>query len=103
MAKAGSESGTIDFTKPEYYTNREDWDGLIEACMHAPWLPRTANYLNMALACKGVLNDQLLKYDQRGVQSLLFLTQDNSMDPHVAQVMYAMGNMAAAQDVSMKS
>lgn len=23
MAKAGSESGTIDFTKPEYYTNRE--------------------------------------------------------------------------------
>ena len=84
----------------EHYVVREDWDGLIRACKRGEWTPGTANYLNMALAHKGALNDQLLKYDQRGVQSLLFLTQDNSMDPHVAQVMYAMGNMAAAQDVA---
>ncbi len=84
----------------EYYVAREDWDGLIHACKQGNWSLGTANYLNMALAHKGRLNEDLLKYDQRGVPSLLFLSKERSMDIHAAQVMYAMGNMAAAQDVS---
>ena len=84
----------------EHYAAHEDWDGLIRACKQGDWTPGAANYLNLALASQGRLLDDVLKYDQRGVQSLLYLTPDKSMDVHAAHIMYAMGNMAAAQDVS---
>ena len=87
----------------EHYTNNEDWDGLIKACKEAPWLPRTANYLNMALAQKGVLAEDLLKYDQRGVMSLAYFPEDKTVDVRLAHIMYSMGNMAAAQDVAFNA
>ena len=87
----------------EYYTVNEDWDGLIESCRHHEWTPLTANYLNMALAQKGVLAEDLLKYDQRGVMSLAYVPEDKTVDVRLAYIMYAMGNMAAAQDVSFNA
>ena len=87
----------------EYYTNNEDWDGLIKACEKAPWLPRTANYLNMALAWKGELAESLLKYDQRGPDGLVMTTKDRAVDVAQAHMMMAMGNVAAAQDVSFNA
>lgn len=87
----------------EYYTDNEDWDGLIEACNKAPWLPRTANYLNMALAWKGELADHLLDYDQRGAQALVMITKDRAVDVAQAHIMMAMGNVAASQDVAFNS
>ena len=84
----------------EHYVAREDWDGLITACRRNDWTPGTANYLNLALARKGRLNDDLMKYDQRGVQSLITLSKDKSMDVRIARVMDGMGNVAAAQDVA---
>ena len=86
--------------KLEYYTNREDWDGLIKACKKAPWLPRTANYLNMALAWKGELADHLLDYDQRGPDALVMTIKDRAVDDAQAHIMMTMGNVAAAQDVA---
>ncbi|MBP5486204.1 MAG: hypothetical protein J6Y06_01025 [Bacteroidales bacterium] len=87
----------------EHFTNNEDWDGLIEACKKAPWLPRTANYLNMALAWKGELADQLLKYDQHGPDGLVMTTKDRAVDVVQAHIMFAMGNVAAAQDVAFNT
>ena len=86
--------------KFEYYTNREDWDGLIKACEKAPWLPRTANYLNMALSWKGELTEHLLDYDQRGPGALVMMIKDRAVDDSQAHIMMTMGNVAAAQDVA---
>lgn len=87
----------------EHYACNEDWDGLIKACEKAPWLPRTANYLNMALAWKGELAESLLKYDQRGPDGLIMITKDRAVDVAQAHMMLAMGNVAAAQDVAFNA
>jgi hypothetical protein len=109
LIPAGKFSKTIGKDLPnlacifEYYTNKEDWDGLIEACKKAPWLPRTANYLNMALAWKGELAEHLLDYDQRGTQALVMISEDRAVDVAQAHIMFTMGNVAASQDVSFNS
>ena len=87
----------------EHYADKEDWDGLLEACKKAPWLPRTANYLNMALSWKGELAEHLLDYDQRGADGLVMLTKDSAVDVIQAHIMMAMGNVAASQDVAFNS
>lgn len=87
----------------EHYTNKEDWDGLIEACKKAPWLPRTANYLNMALAWKGELAEHMLDYDQKGPSGLVMTTKDRAVDVAQAHMMLAMGNVAAAQDIAFNT
>ena len=87
----------------EHYTNKEDWDGLIEACKKAPWLPRTANYLNMALAWKGELAEHMLDYDQKGPSGLVMTTKDRAVDVAQAHLMLAMGNVAAAQDIAFNT
>ncbi len=97
QSEAGQSNLDYEF---EYYTNREDWDGLMEACMHAPWLPRTANYLNMAFAWKGELSEKLFYFDQRGPSALVMNTSDRGIDVAMAHLTFTMGNIAAAQDVS---
>ena len=87
----------------EHYACNEDWDGLIRACEKAPWLPRTANYLNLALSWKGELADRLLDYDQRGPSALVMTTKDRAVDVIQAHIMLAMGNVAAAQDVAFNT
>ena len=87
----------------EYYVAREDWDGLIKACEHSQWLPRTANYLNLALSRKGELAERLLDYDQRGPDALVLLTKDRAVDIAQVHLMMAMGNVAAAQDVAFNT
>ena len=84
----------------EYYTVNEDWDGLIKYCKQQEWLPITANYLNMALSYQGKLCDDLFKYDQRGPMSLIMTHKERGVDVTQAHIMFAMGNVAAAQDVS---
>lgn len=97
--QSGPEMANLGY-ELEYYTCKEDWDGLIEACMHAPWLPRTANYLNMAFAWKGELSEKLLYFDQRGPSALILSTNNRATDVATAHLMFTMGNMAGAQDVS---
>lgn len=87
----------------EHYTVNEDWDGLIKACEEAPWLPRTANYLNLAIAWKGELSDRLLTFDQKGPSGLVMTTSDRAVDVAQAHIMFAMGNVAAAQDVAFNA
>lgn len=84
----------------EHHTVNEDWDGLIKYCKKAEWRPLTANYLNMALSYKGSLCDDLFKYDQRGPISIIIPHERRSTDVTQAHIMFAMGNIAAAQDIS---
>lgn len=103
---AGKMSEKIEEKQPslayvfEHYADNEDWDGLVDACEKAPWLPRTANYLNMALAWKGELSERLLDYDQRGAAALVMTTKDRAVDVAQSHIMFTMGNVAAAQDVA---
>jgi hypothetical protein len=87
----------------EYYVANEDWDGLLKACRSHEWIPHTAQYLNLALAWKGQLLTDLLKYDQRGPTGLMMMSEDRGVETSQAHIMFAMGNMAAAQDVAFNT
>ena len=87
----------------EYYTVNENWDGLIKACLKNEWIPHTAQYLNLALAWKGTLLDQMFQYDQRGPDGLIKMSDDRGVETSQAHIMFAMGNMAAAQDVAFNT
>ena len=89
--------------KFEYYTVNERWEDLIKCCKDSEWLPITANYLNMALSQQGKLCDNLFKYDQRGAMSLIMTHKDRGVDATQAYIMYAMGNIAAAQVVAFNT
>ena len=87
----------------EYYVAREDWDGLIRACRSHEWIPHTAQYLNLALSQKGRLLEDMFKYDQRGPTGLVQMSDDRGVSLSQAHIMFAMGNMAAAQDVAFNT
>lgn len=87
----------------EYYTTNERWDDLTESCKQHLWSPGTANYMNLAAAYKGTLTEDLLKYDNRGVSSLLLIPESKTVDVRVAHIMFAMGNIAAAQNVAFNA
>lgn len=87
----------------EYYVAREDWDGLIRACRSNEWIPHTAQYLNLALSQKGRLLEDMFKYDQRGPTGLVQMSDDRGVSLSQAHIMFAMGNMAAAQDIAFNT
>ena len=87
----------------EYYVAREDWDGLAAACRRHEWIPHTAQYLNLALAWKGTLVDDLFRYDQRGPNGLVMMGGDRGIENSQAHIMFAMGNYAGAQDVAFNT
>lgn len=103
VSQKSDKNPSITSYEYEYYTVNERWDELAESCRHQVWSPGTANYLNLAYAYKGTLTDNLFKYDNRGVSSLFFMPEEKSVDVRVAHIMYAMGNMAAAQNVSFNA
>lgn len=87
----------------EYHIAREDWDGLAASAKKQAWSPATANYLYLAYARKGILPDNLFKHENYGVSTLLFLPQARTVDVRLAHIMYAMGNIAAAQNVAFNA
>ena len=100
--KAESQQPGITY-EYEHYVANEDWDGLIRACRSHEWIPHTAQYLNLALSWKGQLLTDLLKYDQRGPAGLVKMGEDRGVETSQAHIMFAMGNMAAAQDVAFNT
>ncbi|MCF0173454.1 MAG: hypothetical protein HUJ91_07000 [Bacteroidales bacterium] len=87
----------------EYYTVNERWDDLVQSCRRHVWSPGTANYMNLALAYKGKLTENIIRLDNRGVSSLLLIPEASSVDVRVAHIMFAMGNFAAAQNVAFNA
>lgn len=87
----------------EYYTVNQDWEGLRKACLRHEWVPHTAQYLNLALAWKGTLVEDLLRYDQRGPTGLVRMDGQRGVETTQAHIMFAMGNMAGAQDIAFNT
>ncbi len=87
----------------EYYVVNEDWDGLMKSCLSHQWIPHTAQYLNLALTWKGQLVERMFQYDQRGPDGLLRMSNDRGIETSQAHIMFAMGNLAAAQDVAFNT
>lgn len=87
----------------EYYVANEDWDGLVKCCLSKEWIPHTVQYLNLALAWKGQLVDNMFKYDQRGPDGLIKMSDDRGVETSQAHILFAMGNVAAAQDVAFNT
>lgn len=87
----------------EYLVANEDWDGLVQCCLTKEWIPHTVQYLNLALAWKGQMVDNMFKYDQRGPDGLIKMSDDRGVETSQAHIMFAMGNVAAAQDVAFNT
>lgn len=103
ITRSVEKQSTLASYEYEYYVANEKWDDLISSCRHHEWSFGTANYLNLALSQKGILTEDLLKYDQRGAASLIFMPPEKTVDVRLAHIMFAMGNMAAAQDVAFNA
>lgn len=87
------------FCKLEHFASKGDWDGIIATCEGNIRSDEEANYLNMALAQKGELLENLFKHRQRGPFALITDTksQDSRDLVRLSRVLFTMGNMAAAQ------
>ena len=82
------------------WEQREDWDTIIrEQPKDGPGL----NYLNMALARKGILGDRLFHYDQKGPQSLL-ASWDRTyyMSCLLSDIHYMIGDISLSEGYAME-
>lgn len=89
----------------ECLATNEDWDGIIRLHGRDVRSQNEANYLNLALAEKGILSEDLFKYRQNGPASLINdVKAQNEMDlPRLGRILFAMGNMGAAQGMAFNA
>lgn len=92
-----------DFYRYEYYTVNERWDELLKASARHIRNHNDANYLNLSLVQKGELAGHLFRYPQFGPKSLIHIPKDKTPDVRLAHVLFAMGNMGAAQNVAFNA
>ncbi len=92
-----------DFYRYEYYTVNKKWDELLKASSIHIRNHNDANYLNLSLAQKGELAGHLFSYPQFGPKSLIYIPKDKTPDVRLAHVLFAMGNMGAAQNVAFNA
>lgn len=84
---------------------RQDWDALA-AVSRRNYTENVfaANYYHLAQAYRGRLCEDLFKMVQHGPQGIIFIPSDHSTaNPCLAHVLFAMGNMAAAQNIAFNS
>lgn len=89
----------------ECLATNEDWDGILRLYGDDIRSQYEANYRNLALARKGMLAEDLFKYRQNGPLSLICdVKSQNDMDLlRLSRVLFAMGNMAAAQSTAFNA
>lgn len=61
------------------------------------------NWYNLSKAWQGRLAEDLFKVAQHGPWGLIYIPKDHSASPYLAHVMYACGNMAAAQNLAFNA
>ncbi|MDH6534780.1 hypothetical protein D0T51_08620 [Parabacteroides sp. 52] len=88
----------------DYCARFEQWDPLIEMSKGPLSNYLYMNYLNLALAQKGRLADDLFLYDQRGIDGL-FLPWNRTLQPSImlSDIHFAIGNSAIAQEMAFES
>lgn len=99
FAKQGKD-GAFNLCKYEYYGVRGDWESLEKVTKDRLAYPVTANWHYLAKSYRGTLLKDLMKNRHNREYDLLFIPEDKSTPSVVAHVLYRMGNMAAAQNVS---
>ena len=92
-----------DSYRYEYLAVNEQWGKLVEVASANLHTGTALNYLNLALAQQGVLAEHLFRYPQYGPNSLIFIPKDKTPDVKLARILFAMGNMAAAQNVAFNA
>lgn len=83
----------------------EKWDKIIRVFGKDARSSNEANYLNLALAEKGLLAEDLFRYRQNGPLSLINdVKSQNDLDLlRLSRVLFAMGNMGAAQSTAFNA
>lgn len=89
----------------ECLATKGDWDEIIRLHGKDVRSQNEANYLNLALAEKGLLAEDLFKYRQNGPLSLINdVKSQNDIDLlRLSRVLFAMGNMGAAQSAAFNA
>lgn len=89
----------------ECLATNEDWDRILKLYGNDVRSQAEANYRNLALARKGFLVEDLFKYRQNGPLSLICdVKSQNDIDLlRLSRVLFAMGNMAAAQSTAFNA
>ncbi len=89
----------------ECLATKGDWDEIIRLHGKDVRSQNEANYLNLALAEKGLLAEDLFKYRQNGPLSLINdVKSQNDIDLlRLGRVLFAMGNMGAAQSAAFNA
>lgn len=93
----------MSFYQYEYLTVNESWEDLRKISSNKIRNYNDANYLNLALVQKGKLTSDLFYYPQFGPLSLVYLKENEKADVRLAHVLFAMGNVAAAQNVAFNA
>jgi hypothetical protein len=84
-----------------YHVRNEDWDSVMEISRGTMDNYMYLNYLNLALSEKGVLADDLFRYDQRGPDGL-FVPWNGTVPSAVAlsEIHFRIGNIAVSQKMA---
>lgn len=93
------------FGELAYLQRKQDWDGVIRVAgsVKNPG-SLVLNYLNWALAEKGVLADQLFFFDQRGAQSLIAPWNGTYyMSAFLSDLHYRIGDLSVSESYAMEA
>ncbi|MDF9830589.1 DUF6057 family protein [Parabacteroides sp. PF5-6] len=88
----------------DHYARTGQWDNILIRCKGQLTNYLYLNYLNLALAEKGVLADELFKYDQRGVSGI-FIPWNRTVQPTIllSDIHFAIGNCAISQEMAFEA
>lgn len=92
------------FKELDYYVRMEQWDKIIERCRMPMRNYLYLNYLNLALAEKGLLADRMFVFDQHGPEGMI-VTWDKTftVSTLLSEVYFTMGQIASSQEMAYKS
>lgn len=92
--------GAYNIYKYEYYGVRQNWEKLEEVTRKNLAYPVTANWHYLAKSYQGTLLTDLMKNRHNREYDLIFIPENKEAYSVLPHVLYRMGNMAAAQNVS---
>ena len=92
--------GAYNIYKYEYHGVRGNWEKLEKITKERLEYPVTANWYYLAKSYRGTLLKDLMKNRHNREYDLLFIPEDRSTTTVLPHVLFRMGNMASAQNIS---
>lgn len=88
----------------DYFARTQQWDSIIRQCQGPIKNFLYLNYLNRALAEKGMLADRLFAFDQHGPQSLLASwNKVFSVSTLLSDIYFTLGEIALSQEMAFEA